>query len=142
MTDYRRLTVPALRARCRTAGLPCYQHRGRRLRKADLIDLLTHGLQDAPRGRTPRRTSKTTNVPSTSIETSHTVTQAIIDPYLLDHRVTLAHARALYVSKDELLALDALTMHRILRCVATPSDERHWRTKEVLREHVIAAWMA
>lgn len=35
--DYARMTVPQLRAECKRQGLPVYQHKGKRLRKADLI---------------------------------------------------------------------------------------------------------
>lgn len=38
---FTKMTVPQLRAECKERGLPCYQHKGTRLRKADLISQLT-----------------------------------------------------------------------------------------------------
>jgi hypothetical protein len=34
------MTVPQLRAECKAMGLPCYQSKGKRLRKADLVKQL------------------------------------------------------------------------------------------------------
>ena len=43
-------TVPELRAECRRRGLPVYQHRGRRLLKADLLKQLQRGARGEGRG--------------------------------------------------------------------------------------------
>lgn len=47
------MTVAELRDECRKRGLPCYQHRGRRLRKADLVAMLAtspvpYGVEPVP----------------------------------------------------------------------------------------------
>ena len=57
---------------------------------------------------------------------------------LVDFQVACKHAEALGVTRAELLDQDAQTMHRILRGCSRPADDRHWRTKEVIRGMVAA----
>jgi len=52
---------------------------------------------------------------------------------VLDYMTATKHASALGISRDELLDEDAQTMHRILRGCSRGADDRHWRTKEVIR---------
>ena len=52
---------------------------------------------------------------------------------LFDFYTATKHASALGISRDELLDQDAQTMHRILRGCSRPADDRHRRTKDVIR---------
>lgn len=45
------MTVPQLRAECKRLGLPAYQHKGKRLRKADLIKQIERAGNDASTSR-------------------------------------------------------------------------------------------
>ena len=165
MMKYQSMTVPALRTHCRTHGLPTYQYRGRRLRKADLIRFLTRGVPDAvkrPRTRPARQDDPN---PSERIQTPLRIQEGysigarktpavmadgadvVADPMavmrakaerdlLIDFYTATKHATALGISRSELLDQDATTMHRILQGYARPTDERHWRTKEMIRAMV------
>ena len=144
MTNYRSLTVPELRAACKARGLPRYQVRGKRLLKKDLIRQLTAIATGRPL-RCPA--VPTPPKPSPVLEASHAVacgSGSATDPMammraqaghdlMVDWWTATKHASALGISRDELLEADAMTMHRILRGCARPADDRHWRTKEVLR---------
>ena len=141
---YDSITVPELRAACRERGLPCYQSKGRRLRKADLVRQLTANVPDRP---LRRPAVPAPPKPSPVLEASHAVacgSGSATDPMammraqaghdlMVDWWTATKHASALGISRDELLEADAMTMHRILRGCARPADDRHWRTKEVLR---------
>ena len=141
---YDSITVPELRAACRERGLPCYQSKGRRLRKADLVRQLTANVPDRP---LRRPAVPAPPKPSPVIEASHAVasgSDSTIDPLaamraqaerdlLIDYQVASKHATALGIGRDELLKEDRESMHRILHGCARPVDDRHWRTKEVLR---------
>lgn len=58
--DYAGLTVPQLRAECKRQGLPCYQSKGKRLRKADLVRQLGAFAKSAPKAhqKDPKTTLK------------------------------------------------------------------------------------
>lgn len=129
------MTVPELRAECKRMGLPTYQSKGLRMRKADLVaQLAAH----------ERQTSHVV------VHESATMTNKITDPMAelqakakrdleIDHATACSHASALGILRDELLDRDAQTMHRILRGCARPADERHWRIKATFRELVAGA---
>ena len=57
---------------------------------------------------------------------------------LIDFQTACKHASALGVTRAELLDQDRTSMHRILHGVGRPADDRHWRTKEVIRGMVVA----
>ena len=137
MTRWRSMTVPALRVECKRLGLPTYQHRGRRLVEADLIRQLTAGAPQRPLRR------PVAPAPSNIVLPPPVVGQAT-DPMaqmrakaerdlLIDFETACKHATALGISRSELLDQDATTMHGILQGCSRPADERHWRTKEVIR---------
>lgn len=116
MSELSLLTVPVLRSRCKELGLPAYQRRGKRLRKQDLIDQIdSYFAAEASRAVSAQ-------------------TEAI-----LDHWTSVRHAEALGWKRDRLLEHDARTMHRILRGVDRPTDQRHWSTKATIRGLVAAS---
>lgn len=111
------MTVPKLRDLCRARGLPTYQHKGRRLRKADLVAQLERQKHEQCNHDDPMAPMRA--------EAERAL--------LLDYATASRHATALGIPRSELLDQDAITMHRILHDCARPADERHWRTKEMIR---------
>ena len=148
---YERLTVPALRVECKRRGLPCYQSKGRRLRKADLIAQLqntgsSRNCPDAPLRPLRRPAVKAAPKASVAVQSRDAAAcgSEIADPMaamrakaerdlIVDYQTAVKHAAALGISREELLEQDAVTMHRILRGCGRPADDRHWRTKDVIR---------
>jgi len=123
------MTVPELRAECRRLGLPTYQVAGRRLVKADLVaQLVAHERQ-----ATPVVAHESPKVVDNVTDSMSTLRAKAERDLVLDYMTATKHASALGVSRDELLDQDAQTMHRILRGCSRPADERHWKTKEVIR---------
>jgi len=158
------MTVPELRAECKRRGLPTYQVQGRRLRKADLVRQLK-GVNDDARTTGGRTESIDRVVRKRTISDGRRIgrvafvvdpvperraQQVDSDPMLsaraqaerdldIDWATATKHASALGIPRAELLDEDAATMHRILRGCSRPADDRHWRTKEVIREMVQGA---
>ena len=106
------MTVAELRAECRKRGLPCYQHHGRRLRKADLVAMLAtapapYGVEPVP----PRKTNPP-RVPAMRLTD--------------DDRLTRELA-AMAISADEQYAL-----YRMLRGTHTAKHDGILRRREAM----------
>ena len=76
------MTVPELRVECKRLGLPCYQSKGRRLRKADLVRFLTNGFAESPRLPPRRPTVKAAPESSSAVETRHKVAYGTESPVI------------------------------------------------------------
>jgi len=159
MNDYATLTVPELRELCGKRGLPKYQSKGRRLKKADLVrqleandgtatgiersvdDRRSSGEVNADRTPSPggidllsRRSAGVSGACRSHRRARQTTDRTTAErDLILDYETACKHAAALGITRSELLDEDATTMHRILQGYARPADERHWRTKEVIR---------
>jgi hypothetical protein len=133
------MTVPELRTECKRRGLPCYQSKGKRLRKADLVAQL-EGMKGVRKQRRngPVRTRRNDGLGVVPDRLASAFARAERD-LIIDYRAACKHAEARGESVAELRDRDAQTMHRILRGYATPADERHWRTKADIRRRVAGA---
>lgn len=113
------LTVPQLRDLARAAGLPVYQHRGRRLRKADLVAQLVKR-----NGRNTKRQPGVLNPEPGTLNPPALPQNALIDGL----RATLVHRGLADLAPDP---REGAALRRTLRGQETAEDVRLLRGREL-----------
>lgn len=116
------MTVPQLRAECKRLGLPQYQSKGKRLKKADLERQLA-----AHNGHIKA-------IESVKVKPIYEpLTQAQI--YDL---ARIEHAQVSRMSVKQMEIFDDISMHRIMKDCATPAEHRHWDLRDKFISQVVA----
>lgn len=114
--NYAKMTVPQLRAECKARGLPCYQHKGKRLRKADLAKQLA----DRKPPKTTENRGNLDALPTHRLWEMCRGVDRLFDP-AADRRACMAYLLATGKSLEELTAT-----RRIDRPTAPLADRGGW----------------